>query len=106
VYEELFSLSLSLCDPGHATYLLLHNTHTHDDLRQFNSILSLPKTSAGVCIYLRHAAWLQIVSSCMQQQQQGQVLQEHQQQRAQKNKKKVAGVFARPREKEAHAWGL
>jgi hypothetical protein len=69
----------------------------------------LPKTSAAVCIYLRHAAWLQIVSSCMPQQQQGQVLQEQQQQRAQqkkKKKKKVADVVARPREKEAHAWGL
>jgi hypothetical protein len=29
-----------------------------------------------------------------------------QQQRAQKKKKKVAGVVARPREKEARAWGL
>jgi hypothetical protein len=68
----------------------------------------LPKTSAAVCIYLRHAAWLQIVSSCMQQQKQGQVLQGQQQQRAQKKKKRknVAGVVARPREKEAHAWGL
>jgi hypothetical protein len=45
----------------------------------------------------------------MQQQKQGQVLQGQQQQRAQKKKKKrknVAGVVARPREKEAHAWGL
>jgi hypothetical protein len=99
------SFSLSLCDPGHATYLLLHITHTHDDPRQFNSILSLPKTSVAD-IYLRHDAWLQIVSSCMQQQQQGQVVQEQQQQRAQKKKKKVAGVAARPRQKEAHAWGL
>jgi hypothetical protein len=57
----------------------------------------LPKTSVAG-IYLRHAAWLQIVSSCMQQQQPAQ--------KKKKKKKNVAGVVARPREKETHAWGL